>query len=229
MKLMTTLKLSISLGLLLHVGITKTLNEEEAGNILGRLNSFDKNAQSDWVSSGPTKEDILAADKINNVATKGSFEEKIIHAAKDGDHKSVEKLIVAGVNIKAKNDQGRTALMAAAERGNSKIVTMLLDAGADVKDQDKLGWTALCLAVDKNHVEVAKILIARGAGIDKNCEDFFVSSVFKGNIEMVKALADQGACISCDVVNAAYSVVDFRNREMVDVIKQLKLRCSEKK
>lgn len=215
-------------GLLLHVGIgfARGLNAKEAQNIQDRMNSFDHNAESHWEHTGPTKEDIMEATRVENLAVKGSREETLINAAKNGDLKNIATLIAAGVGLEARDNQDRTALMRAAEKGYSDVVRILLDAGADVRTEDKFGWTAFCMAADQNHVEVVKMLIARGAASDKSFKDVFVSSVFKGNTEMVKALVGEGANISCDTIDAAYRVVSYRNIEMVNIIKHLKSQCN---
>ena len=209
MKSIKNIKLLMVVGLLLQVGI-----------------GF---ADDPWERTGPTKEDIMAATRVENRAAKGSREDKLINAAKNGDHKNIATLIAAGVGLEARDNQDRTALMRAAEKGYSDVVRILLDAGADVRTKDKFGWTAFFMAADKNHVEVVKMLIARGAASDKNFKDVFVSSVFKGNIEMVKALAGEGANISCDIINTAYSIIDWRNTELVTIMEQLKSQCNSSK
>lgn len=229
MKFIKNIKLLMAVGLILQVGAGFARNNdrtEQGKNILAALDDFDCDAKSNWKPTGPTKEDILAATRVDNLAAKGSREEKIINAAKNGDHKNIATLIAAGANLEARDNQDRTALMRAAEEGYSDIVRILLDAGADVTTKDKFGWTALFMAVDKNHVEVVKILIAWGASSDKNFKDIFVSSVFKGNTEMVKALVGEGAHISCDTINAAYGFVSYRNAEMVNIMKHLKSQCN---
>ena len=227
MKSIKNIKLLMSVGLLLHVGIALArYNDEQVQNMLSRINEQDRKSDYVWEPTAPTLEDILASKRVDNLAAKGSREENLINAAKNGDHKNIATLIAAGTGLEAKDDQDRTALMRAAEKGYSEVVKILLDAGAEVSTKDKFGWTALFMAADKNHVEVVKILIARGAASDENFEDIFVSSAFKGNTEMVKALVGDGAHINCDTIDAARSVVDFRKTEMFKIIEHLKSQCN---
>lgn len=215
-------------GLLLQVGQGFARNNwaEQGQAILNNIERGKGNSEaSAWKPTGPTEEDILASTRVDNLAAKGSLEEKIINAAQNGDHKNIATLIAAGAGLEARDNQDRTALMRAAEKGYADIVRILLDAGADVSAQDKYGWTALFMAATKNHVEVVKILIARGAASDKSFESVFVSSVFEGNIEMVKALVGEGAHISRDTIYAACGVLSYRDAEMVDFIKHLKSQC----
>ncbi len=173
-------------GLFLEVGASPArLNAKEAQNILNRIES---EAQSHaWEPTGPTAEDIRAATKVEKLAVKGSIEDKLISAVKNGDLKSVETFIVAGANLEARDNQDMTALMIAADRGYSDIARALIDAGADINAQDKFGCTALFKAADKNHVGIVKMLVAKGA-VDNSFEDMLMRATFQGNAEMVKAL-----------------------------------------
>jgi ankyrin repeat protein len=176
-------------GLCLEVGASPArLNAKEAQNILNRIAT---EAQSDdWEPTGPTAEDIRAATKVENEAVKGSLEEKLISAVKNGDLKSVETFIAAGAALDARDSENMTALMWTADRGYSDIARILMDAGADINAQDKFGCTALFKAADKNHVGIVKMLVAKGA-VDSSFEDMLMRATFQGNTEMVKALTKE--------------------------------------
>ena len=231
MKSIKNIKLLMVVGLLLQVGIGFARNNdfaEQGKNIVAALKRFDGKSDSNWQSTGPTEEDILASTRIDNLAAKGSLEEKIIHAAQNGDYKNIVTLIVPGADIEARDNQDRTALMRAAEKGYCQVVKILLDAGAHVSTHDQFGWTALFMAVDKNHAEVVKILIARSAASSqKRFEEMFVHSALKGNAQMVKALAGDGAHISSDIVNQAFCMVNYGNPEMVAILKHLQSQYND--
>jgi ankyrin repeat protein len=164
---------------------------------------------------------MRAATKVEKRAAKGSREDKLISAVKNGDLKNVETFIAAGAGLDARDDQDMTPLMRAAEKGYSDIVRILLNAGADISAQDKFGCTAFFKAADKNHVAIVKMLIANGATADKTFEDVFVSSVSKGNTEMVKALMVESARIKDDTLDTAYMIAlnnRRRNPEIFNVI-----------
>ena len=181
-------------------------------------------ADDSWESTGPTAEDILSATKVENLAAKGSREEKIISAVKNGDLKNVETFIAAGAGLEARDAEDMTALMTAATRGHTDIARKLIKAGANVNAGDKFGRTPLFMATDKGHVDTVKILMAAGAS-DRNFESIFMSAVFKGNTQMVEALVEN-ANINCDILETAYGVVDKRNTKLVNIIKQLKAQCT---
>jgi len=212
-------------GLFLQVGVGfaySKLSAEQAENVLGRIDRESKsNANGGWEPTGPTAEDIRATAKVENQAVKGSLEDKLINAVKNGDLKNVKTFIAAGAGLEARDNEDMTALMRAAEKGYSDIARILIDAGADISAKDKFGCTAFFKAADKNHVDIVKILIAKGAAIDSSFEDVFVSSVFKGNTEMVQALIVESARIKNDTLDTAYMVALNNRRcnpELFDVI-----------
>lgn len=179
---------------------------------------------SNWIPTGPTEEDIMAATAVERPAVKGSSEEALIKAATEGDLKKIATLITAGTDLEARDNQNRTALMRAAEKGHSEVARALLNAGANVMTKDNYGWTAFFIAADRNRVEIVKMLVDRGADSDKNFNDVFVSSVFKGNTNMVKALGNN---ISCKTIREASSVLKYGNTEMVEIINDLMSKCDK--
>jgi ankyrin repeat protein len=174
-----------------------------------------------WEPTGPTAKDIQAAIKVESLAAKGSPEDKLISSVKNGDLKGVKTFIAAGAGLEARDNEDMTALMSAAEKGYPDIVRILIDAGADISAKDKFGCTAFFKAADKNHVDIVKMLITKGAAADSTFEDVFVSSVFQGNTEMVKALIVESARIKHDTLDTAYMIAlnnRRRNPELFNVI-----------
>lgn len=196
---------------------------EEADGILGNINKWGKNPDSDWIPSGPTLKDIQAATHVENLAAKGSREYTFIEAVKKGDLKNVETLIALGVNLEARDHTNMTALMIAAQKGNADIVNKLINAGANIAAQGKYNDTALFYASESNNAEAVKPLMAHGAS--KNEKDFgslFMSAVYKGNNEMVKALMVDGARIDNETLSTAYFLAQHRcSAEVVKAIKNL--------
>ena len=174
-----------------------------------------------WEPTGPTVEDIRAATKVENLAAKGSLEDKLISAVKNNDPKNVETFIAAGAGLEARDNQNMTALMIAAEKGYSNVARILIDAGVDISAKDRYGCTAFFKAADKNNPDIVKMLIAQGAATDSAFEDVFMSAVYKGNTEMVKVLIVEIARIKCDTLETAYMIASNRRRcnpELFNVI-----------
>lgn len=72
----------------------------------------------------------------------------LMKAIDDGQITEVRRLLEAGVNANAMDDDGQSPLMAAACANNVKALDLLLQYGADVKRAYADGWTALHMAVD---------------------------------------------------------------------------------
>ncbi|NXG43207.1 RN5A ribonuclease, partial [Psilopogon haemacephalus] len=95
----------------------------------------------------------------------------LIHALKEGCAKSAVSigrfLLDHGVNVKSKDECGKTALILAAEMQSSDLVEALLKKGEiDIDDADEEGNTALIVAVEKNNYEIVKLLCEKGARTD---------------------------------------------------------------
>ena len=216
-------------GLFLEVGVGFAAFSDEGQAILDRICKEESNPESNhWEPTGPTRKDIQAATKVENLAAKGSREDKLISAVKNGDLKNVETLIAAGAGLEARDNENMTALMIAAKKGYTDIASKLINAGANVSAKDRYGWTVLTYALDNGHTEIVKLLIANGAA--KNQKDFgelFVSAVFQGNNEMVKAFIVEGASIDHDTLNTAYSIARTRcSAEIVNAIKELQTKTN---
>lgn len=164
-----------------------------------------------------------AAFKVENLATKGSQEEKLLNAVKNGDIERVKALIGAGANLKARDSEDFTALMIAAKNGYTEIARNLLNAGANVDAKTKFGRTALFNAAEGNNAETVKLLIAHGAAEnEKNLGDLFVSAVFNGRNEVAKALLVESSRIDERSLNSASWFVRTRcSEEIANAIEEL--------
>ncbi|XP_016282122.1 ankyrin repeat domain-containing protein 54-like isoform X2 [Monodelphis domestica] len=91
---------------------------------------------------------------------------RLREAANTNDIDTAQQLLDDGVDPRAIDDKGRTALHFAACSGSDQIVQLLLDHGADPDHRDGLGNTALHLAACTNHVPVITTLLRRGARVD---------------------------------------------------------------
>jgi ankyrin repeat protein len=70
------------------------------------------------------------------------------------------------VDIEAKNDEGRTPLMAAARVGGmTTLITLLMKKGANINAVDNAGATALSLAITRGQQRNAMFLIEKGADV----------------------------------------------------------------
>jgi len=73
----------------------------------------------------------------------------LISACRCDDLAEVARLIAAGADVNARDNDGRTPLVRAAWYGHPDIVAALLKAGADVDARNNDGKTALMWAADE--------------------------------------------------------------------------------
>jgi ankyrin repeat protein len=97
--------------------------------------------------------------------------EAFFKAVNEGDRELVSSFIKAGIDINAKEDDGRTALLIAAEKGDAGMAALLADSGADVNARDVDGYTALMYAAYKGNLELAELLVNHGADVHAKDKD----------------------------------------------------------
>ncbi|NWV60464.1 RN5A ribonuclease, partial [Malurus elegans] len=99
----------------------------------------------------------------------------LIHALKKGSKKKryeslvsiVRFLLEHGVDVKSKDECGKTALILAVEMEDPELVTALLEKDEiDIDDADEDGNTALMVAVERSDCNIAKLLCEKGARTD---------------------------------------------------------------
>ncbi|NXR80594.1 RN5A ribonuclease, partial [Pycnonotus jocosus] len=99
----------------------------------------------------------------------------LIHALKKGTGKkryeSAESIVLFllehGVDVKSKDECGKTALILAVEMESLELVRALLEKDEiNIDDADEEGNTALMVAVEKGEQEIAKLLCEKGARTD---------------------------------------------------------------
>jgi ankyrin repeat protein len=88
------------------------------------------------------------------------------YAAADGRVHEVARLLAAGANANAQDDNGWSALHFAAQAMSSGAVEVLLAVGARTELRDSLGNTALSAAVFASRGDGSVITLLRRAGAD---------------------------------------------------------------
>ncbi|NXK64661.1 RN5A ribonuclease, partial [Sylvietta virens] len=100
----------------------------------------------------------------------------LIHALKKGPGKKryesavsiVRFLLEHGVDVKSKDECGKTALILAVEMESPELVAALLEKDEiDIDDADEEGNTALMVAVERGDFKIAKLLCEKGARTDR--------------------------------------------------------------
>lgn len=87
------------------------------------------------------------------------FVPEIVKAAQTGTQEDIERLIIQGSDLEARDTTlGRNALLVAAHCGKDDVVDLLLRSNAQVAVTDGSGWTALHLAASRGHCRSLELL-----------------------------------------------------------------------
>ena len=67
----------------------------------------------------------------------------LLHVSDNCSPEQIEKWLMKGADINARDVDGRTSLMIASENGETDVVKFLLESGADVNAKDEVAMTTL--------------------------------------------------------------------------------------
>lgn len=152
---------------------------------------------------------------------------KLHEAVCTNDTTLVQWLLHTGVDIHARDGQGRDALQEAARRkGVENIVQLLLESGADVNATPSVHVSALMEAVGSGDTDVLLLLLGHGASVHTRAHGIgsgnaLHSTASVGQSEVVKLLlyhvADPDAR-SGMYGNALQAAAHYGNKESVCVL-----------
>ena len=129
------------------------------------------------------REDIWRAKQVQNGLGK---------AVRKGDVAEAKQALVAGANVNAQDEFGRTVLMWAAVYGHLNVAKLLLENGANINAQSDIeNLTALMWAALNDHLDVAELLLENGADItirDRTGETALEMAELEGKIAVAKLI-----------------------------------------
>lgn len=123
--------------------------------------------------------------------TTTGHDRQLIEAATRGDLPAAKALLTGGANLGARDERGRTALLAATHSNQIEIAALLIAAGADVNAPDKIHDTPFLYAGAEGRLEILRLTLAAGADL-KSTNRFggtaLIPACEKGHLENVREL-----------------------------------------
>jgi uncharacterized protein len=115
----------------------------------------------------------------------------LVEAARKGDLAAVERLIGRGANVNARDNRGRSALLAATHGNHVAVARALIAAGADVNAKDDIEDSPYLHAGAEGRTEILKMTLAAGAdltSVNRYGGTALIPAAHHGHPEAVKIL-----------------------------------------
>ena len=128
-------------------------------------------------------------------------DQALIAAAGTGDLAGVERLIREGASVAARDNRGRTALLAATHGNHGAAARALIAAGADVNARDDIQDSPFLYAGAEGRIEILKMTLPTAdlKGTNRYGGTALIPAAHHGHIEVVRILL--GTAIDKDHVN----------------------------
>jgi ankyrin repeat protein len=143
-------------------------------------------------------------------------------AAYRADPGAVERLILAGADVNARNDYGVTPLSLACTDGNAAIVEKLLNAGAEPDGAVRSGETPLMIAARTGSIDAVTLLLAYKADVNAkerwNGQTALMWAAAEGHASVAQLLIDHGADVHASSNSGATPLLFAVRRGNVDAV-----------
>jgi uncharacterized protein len=118
-------------------------------------------------------------------------EREMIQSAERGEIVAVRRLLAEGARINARDQRGRTALLAATHRNQIDVARFLIQEGADVNAKDFIQDTPFLFAAAEGRTEILRMTLAAGADV-KDTNRYggtgLIPAAHHGHVEAVRLL-----------------------------------------
>ena len=133
---------------------------------------------------------------------------RLLESAENGSSdEEIRRLLKAGADVNAKNENDETALREATEDNYIETCKLLIENGADLNAKDWHTETALMLAAGRGHNEIARMLIEKGADVNAKTRDgntALMIATRNGRNEIARMLIEKGADVNAKVVENGF-------------------------
>jgi ankyrin repeat protein len=128
-------------------------------------------------------------------------DQPLIGAAEKGDLAAVERLIRDDASVMARDNRGRTALLAATQGNHAGVARVLIAAGADVNAKDDIQDSPFLYAGAEGRIEILKMTLAKAdlKSTNRYGGTALIPAAHHGHPEAVRILL--GTTIDKDHVN----------------------------
>lgn len=126
----------------------------------------------------------------------------LIVAAGRGETTEVLRLLAAGASVAARDESGRTALLAATHGNHVAVARALIAAGADVNAKDNIQDSPYLYAGAEGRLEILRLTLAHGAdlkSVNRYGGTALIPAAHHGHVEVVRELLT--TTIAIDHVN----------------------------
>ncbi len=130
--------------------------------------------------------------------------------------KQVEMLLQQGIDVKARDANGKTALMYAAERGDKKSVQLLLKSSAEINAVDANGNSALHYAAAQGNTKTLESLVDAGANVNAQNNSGKTALMFVAGRNYFVAASQENAIDLLLNADADTALVDKSGKKAAD-------------
>jgi ankyrin repeat protein len=160
---------------------------------------------------------LLMIIPICSGCEKRSDTERLFEAAAYGDLITIEKLLDRGVDINARDNQGKSVLHVS----GSISIKLLISRGADIDAKDNYGQTPLYIAAHGSCNITSELLIRQGADIhvrNNNGNTVLHAAAHSGILSTIRLLLNRGADINAVNNDGKTPIYEAINQNRVEAV-----------
>lgn len=130
---------------------------------------------------------ITGSEAANTTSDSALF----LEAVRQNNLAKVKQMIIHGVDVDARDERGRTALLLAVHENHIDIAEALIRSGADVNAQDDIADSPYLYAGAEGRLEILRMTVAAGAdlnSVNRYGGTALIPAAHHGHVETVKYL-----------------------------------------